>query len=220
MIPAYNNLQHFSFVAPRYGPSPRFRSLHSEQDWASEKTCPTVFPLEWSQVQKKKKETHEQWKQDPDMTFHEIVVIMVCYTPYINWARFHPLDIHQITRVWSLLVLTNQKMQNQKMEARTNLCAKEQTNKKITSDAPHVFLHFFVFFKEKPHLIQPTWGENALLKTTKNVIQCGNSVIANVLRDLTWSFSFLEVWSQHRILTLQPDDDDDDDDDDDIDATP
>ncbi len=54
MIPAYNNLQRVFFVAPRYGPSPRFQSLHSEQRWASEKTCPNLLlPLEWSQAEKK-----------------------------------------------------------------------------------------------------------------------------------------------------------------------
>ena len=53
MIPAYNNLQRVFFVAPRYGPSLRFQSLHSEQRWASEKTCPNLLlPLEWSQAEK------------------------------------------------------------------------------------------------------------------------------------------------------------------------
>ena len=83
-----------------------------------------------------------------------------------------------------------------------------QKNKPTKNHLRRPPLFFALIFLEKTRFIP-------LLKPTKNVIQCGNplEVITNGLRDLTRSFSFLEVWSQHRILTLQPDDDD-------IDATP
>ena len=146
MIPAYNNLQHLFFVAPRYGPSPRFQSLHSEQDWASEKTCPNVLPLEWSQVQKDTwtMETRP-WRDIPWNSGWQLgILIMVCSNPYINWARFHPVAIQQITRVLVTAHIDKPKMQNQKMEARREYVQKNTPTNKSPPTPPMSFAFFFL----------------------------------------------------------------------------
>lgn len=70
VIPAYNNLQHFFLLRLAMDLPHVFGACIRSKTGLLKKPARMC----WRRSEVRSKKTHEQWKQDPDMTFHEIVV--------------------------------------------------------------------------------------------------------------------------------------------------